>query len=96
MTTNVVPQSISYSWENPECGKRNGEIVTYTFEITNDRTNDNINDKTTDSIVTINNLTPYVTYTFKVAALNTAGMGPFSEIVTRTAEGSKYLQYKGC
>ena len=91
MTTGVGPQSLSFSWQQPECGKRHGYILmySYTYKLTNDRTNDNMNDETTDSAVTLSNLTPYVTYTFKVAASNTAGMGPFSEVVSRTKEDGK-------
>ena len=94
MTTGMGPRNLSFSWQQPECGKRHGVIVMYTYELTNGLTNNNINGETTDSSVTISNLTPYVTYTFKVAAVNTAGMGPFGEIVTHTEEDGKYYASK--
>ncbi|XP_072027044.1 phosphatidylinositol phosphatase PTPRQ-like [Amphiura filiformis] len=88
VVTDVGQRHLSFSWTEPECGKRNGDIVMYSYELTDHRKNPVVMDKTSDTTVSINNLTPYVMYTFRVAAVNSAGQGPFSnDIVRQTEEG---------
>ncbi|XP_072047711.1 receptor-type tyrosine-protein phosphatase F-like [Amphiura filiformis] len=87
MVTDVGQRRLSFSWTKPACGERNGDIMMYLYQLTDHHTNNVIMGETSDVIVTINNLTPYVMYSFRIAAINTAGLGPFSdEIVTQTGE----------
>ncbi|XP_072027055.1 phosphatidylinositol phosphatase PTPRQ-like [Amphiura filiformis] len=85
MITNVGQRHLTFSWTEPECGDRNGDIVMYSYELTNN-TNTVITHETSQTTVSISNLTPYVNYSFRIAAVNSAGHGPFSDVVMSQTE----------
>ncbi|XP_072041064.1 receptor-type tyrosine-protein phosphatase T-like [Amphiura filiformis] len=84
--TDVGQRHLTFSWIEPDCGKRNGDIVMYSYELTDHRTNSVVMDNTSDTTVSIKNLTPYVGYSFSVAAVNSASRGPFSNDIVRQTE----------
>ncbi|XP_072027079.1 receptor-type tyrosine-protein phosphatase delta-like [Amphiura filiformis] len=85
VVTDVGQTHLSFSWTESKCSERNGDIVRYSYELSG--TNNVTRGETSDSSVTINNLTPYVMYSFRIAAVNSAGQGPFTEaIVSQTEE----------
>ena len=77
----IQKTSMSFTWSLPTCGERHGSIVTYLYELRDHRTNTKTDGAVTDTTVKISKLIPFVAYTFRVAAVNVAGRGPFSQDV---------------
>ena len=70
--------SIVLSWQEVECSERNGVITHYLVQRSrNDRTiNKTVH---SESSVEISGLCPFLKYSFKVAAENSEGPGPFAK-----------------
>ena len=93
MTPSVTSRSVAITWSAIECIERNGEITDYTVifqeqggaEIPGEV---NVMDRT----FTASGLTPHANYTFKVAAVNSNGTGPYTNIsAVATSEDSMYI-----
>ncbi len=81
IATNKTSRSIILSWDTITCTERNGMITSYTVEIGqtgNTTTITNI----TELTFSTNELTPFTNYTFRVAGVNSAGTGVYSNIIT--------------
>ena len=84
----VTANSITVQWGEVLCLDRNGEITVYTVEVTLSGmvvATENVNGGSARR-GTVSGLTPATDYTVTVAAVNSAGTGPFSGI-TITTEG---------
>ena len=74
----------------PVCGERNGEIIKYSYVLTNQYRNTRKTGDVTNTTITFNDLTPYVLYSFRVAAWTAADQGLYSaDTSERTLEDSK-------
>ena len=72
------------SWSPPPVEEQNGIIIGYVISVTEDETGDTFQLPVTATVVTINNLRPYHTYTCVIAAETSVGLGPFSAGVSFT------------
>ena len=87
--------SISVSWNPPPFLDQNGDIIGYQLMITNqNRTNSStfiVNVTNATSYVAIN-LQEFEVYSFKIAAVNFVGLGPFSDVNSnQTFEDGLYV-----
>ena len=87
ITINATSRNVSVSWTEIECIERNGPITNYTVEF------QEVGGALTPGVVvnrtfTASELTPYTNYTFRVAGVNDAGTGPFSNTSIQTKEES--------
>ena len=74
----------------PVCGERNGDIIKYSYVLTDQYRNTRTTGDVTDTTITLNDLTPYVSYSFRVVAWTAAGQGSYSaDISEQTLEDSK-------
>ena len=82
MTVATSSTSIILTWDPPPIHERNGIIITYTI---NQVVAGNISTlNTTALMITINNLRPFTSYSFDVAALTSVGRGPSTAAITET------------
>ena len=70
------------AWTPIECIERNGVITNYAGMLVGGPGEVNLMDRA----LTASRLTPYTNYTFRVAGVNSAGTGPFTEITLTTGE----------
>ena len=90
ITPSVTSRSVNVSWNEIECIERNGMITNYTVEFSS------LGGSVIPGVLMVNErrfiasgLTPFTNYTFRVAGINTYGVGPFSNVTTiQTAEDS--------
>ena len=83
----VTANSITVQWGEVPCLHRNGEITGYKVNATLSGMvvgTENVNDGSA-SRATVSGLTPSTAYTVTVAAVNSAGTGPFFGIPITTA-----------
>lgn len=67
--------SILLSWEELECPKRHGVVIGYIIQQDNSRNHS----VALSQNLTITGLSPFHEYSFKIAAINEAGIGPSTE-----------------
>ena len=87
ITPSVTSRSVSVSWNEIECIERNGMITNYTVEFSSLGGSGvlMVNERRFNA----SGLTPFTNYTFRVAGINSNGVGPFSGVTTiQTAEDS--------
>ena len=80
----VTANSITVQWGEVPCMDRNGEITGYTVNATINGeiiATENVN----DGSASVSGLNPSTEYIVTVAAINSAGTGPFSSISITTA-----------
>ena len=82
--------SVTISWNSIECIHRNGLIIHYivSYELANGNRQSTIitvriNEPDDGGNYTAMGLEPSVSYLFKVAALNSIGLGPFATVQSR-------------
>lgn len=82
----IYPESVYLSWRPPLSVYHNGEIIGYnvTLSAVNSGVVSNTLSATNSTAVT--SLNPYVTYIVIVAAVTSAGSGPYSIAVTFTTD----------
>ncbi|XP_063963207.1 receptor-type tyrosine-protein phosphatase delta-like [Lytechinus pictus] len=78
----VTSREIEFSWREPPCGTRHGDIVHYEYQLLDTNTNHTLTATTTETVVQIGFLTPYTEYQFTVRASSLKGYGPFSEQIS--------------
>lgn len=87
------PFDLRLSWTPPPSGQQNGEIQGYTVEIDNEETGSELLSNTTSTSLSVSSLHPYYTYQCRVAAFNSVGLGPFSNVVSRkTAQAGAFTE----
>ena len=82
MVPSTTSRSVSVSWNTIECIERNGEITNYTVVFQEQGGavipgEVNVMDRT----FTTSGLQPFTRYVFRVAGVNDAGTGPFTDVV---------------
>ena len=83
----LTANSITVQWGEVPCLDRNGEITGYTVELTLSGmvvATENVNDGSARR-GTVSGLTTSTEYIVTVAAINSAGTGPFSRVSIETA-----------
>ena len=90
MTPSTTSRSVSVSWSTIECIESNGEIIDYTvvFQEQGGAVIPgvvNVMDRT----FTASGLAPHTHYTFRVAGVNSNGIGPYSSTVIVTDEDGR-------
>ena len=84
----ITPNNITVHWGDIECLCRNGVITGYTIQVSrNGRVEGTVEVGGNVLEATVPGLTPSTTYSVQVAAVNSAGTGPFT--------GSIYFQTEG-
>lgn len=71
-------RSATISWNPPPDDEINGIIIRYVINVTIVETGDTFQLNSTTTTLTVNALTPYTTYVCIIAAVTSAGIGPFS------------------
>ena len=71
--------SISIMWEEVDCDQRNGRIIEYIVVISNNSNTYNLT--STERYITVNDVVVGGIYRISVAAVNSIGIGPFSNYV---------------
>ena len=66
-------------WEEVDCDQRNGRIIEYIVIISNNNYTYNLT--STERYITVNNLVLGGIYNISVAAVNSIGIGPFSDYI---------------
>ena len=85
----VTANSITVQWGEVPCIHHNGEITGYIVEVTLSGmvfATENVNDGSARR-GTVSGLNPSTEYTVTVAAVNSAGTGPFSDGISITTAG---------
>ena len=88
----MTARSVNVSWNEIECIERNGMITNYTVEFSS------LGGSVVPGVLIVNErrftasgLTLFSNYTFRVAGVNSNGIGPFSNItIIETAEDSMF------
>ena len=75
----ITSRSVSVSWTQISCIERNSPITSYTAEF-QEMGGALIPGMVVNQTFTASGLTPYTNYTFRVAGVNEAGTGPFSNV----------------
>ena len=78
----ITSDAMAFHWTKPPCRTRHGEILSYSYNLTNDRREIITKGDAFSLDVTIANLTAFTRYWFTVAAVTSAGTGPWSESVS--------------
>ena len=93
ITADEISSDFFYlSWDPPPQPEQNGEIIGYNVSVTNFNTGALTTIFTLINSTEVASLRPFTTYTYAVAALTTAGIGPFSvlSILTTNEAGTLY------
>ena len=72
------PRSASLTWSTPPMDEINGMIIRYIINVTVRETGQMFQLTSTTTTLTINTLSPYRTFICIIAAVTSAGIGPFS------------------
>ena len=90
--TSLTSTNISLTWTPITCIEQNGIITSYDIQYGQRSTRDMMITTSSATSHTISDLLPFTYYTFRVAGVNSEGMGPFSsetELI-RTNEDSEH------
>ncbi|XP_071485064.1 receptor-type tyrosine-protein phosphatase delta-like [Diadema antillarum] len=81
----ITAREIEYSWREPPCGGRHGDMVHYEYRLLNTRDGSSVNATTPDTSIRFGLLIPFTEYRFRVRASTARGFGPLSEeLVSQT------------
>ncbi|XP_072041907.1 tyrosine-protein kinase receptor Tie-1-like isoform X2 [Amphiura filiformis] len=81
---NVSSDEISIQWSQPPCGSRNGPIVSYSYTLSTIDGALVMGGVIESPNTSLGRLTPFTDYTFSVAAMTEAGLGPAYTMVIST------------
>ena len=75
--------AITVQWEAVPCIEQNGDITGYTVRVLVSGEMERVEDVVGDNVneVIISDLTPSTTYSIQVAAVNSEGTGPYSDLI---------------
>ena len=79
MPPTVSSRSITVNWNEIPCIQRNGRIIRYEVEF-----GPAVEGTISGRSFTANGLIPFTNYTFQVHGVNSAGSGPYSDLITIT------------
>ncbi len=85
--------SITFNWNALLVAEQNGQITSYTINVTETGSGQSIQRTvpSTQTSISITALLPFTSYDCSIAASTSVGIGPFSTILTvRTPEDSKW------
>ena len=74
----TTSRSATVTWNSLPADEQNGVIILYVINVTVVGTGQTFQLTSTTTILTVTNLTPYTTYICIIAAVTSAGTGPFS------------------
>ena len=79
-------RSVTFNWQAPLVEEQNGVIISYTINVTDVGRGQTIQRLVSSSqtSITVASLIPFTTYSCSIAASTSAGMGPFSTLLTLT------------
>ena len=70
-----------FEWVAPSAEDSNGIVIGYTVRVTGQDSNELIELQTNMTSIQVDNLHPFYSYVFTVAARTEAGVGPFSPVI---------------
>ena len=73
--------ALNVQWEMIPCIEQNGDITGYTVRVLVSGEMERVEDAGDVNEVTISELTPSTTYSIQVAAVNSEGTGPYSDLI---------------
>ena len=79
MSPTVSSRSITVNWNEIPCIQRNGRIIRYEVQF-----GPSGEGTISGRSFTANGLTPFTNYTFQVCGVNSAGPGPYSDLIIIT------------
>ena len=84
-------EEVLIQWQEPASERQNGIITSYIIRLTSTETGMAIQYFTNRTLFSIPLLKPFTTYTYEVAAMTVAGIGPFSNpIIFLTDQTGKF------
>ena len=86
--------TITLTWDKLNCVDRNGAITGYMVQYGITTFNISVNVTGTSASVTASGLVPLTTYMFRIAAVNSDGVGPYSgrhSLNTLFPSGKRYI-----
>ena len=84
------PTSATISWQPPAADEINGVIIQYIINVTIVGSGETFLLYSTTTTLNVTNLLPFTTYRCVIAAVTSAGIGPFgSELVLNTPQSCK-------
>ena len=82
MVTVSSSTSAYLTWSPPSVEQQNGIITKYVINMTVQETGEHLQFMSSTTSLVVNNLRPYRTYEWIIAAATSDGIGPFSDPVT--------------
>ena len=73
--------ALNVQWGAVPCIEQNGDITGYTVRVLVSGEMERVEDVSDVNEVTISELTPSTTYSIQVAAVNSEGTGPYSDLI---------------
>lgn len=90
--TEIYSDSIELSWSTLPPEHHNGEIIGYNITVTAINTRETFTVFSVTNATTISSLVPFTSYSYSVAAVTVAGVGPYSSVSTvLTGEAGMYI-----
>lgn len=90
--TEIYSDSIGLSWSTLPPEHHNGEIIGYNITVTTINTGETFTVFSTANSTIISALVPFTSYSYSVAAVTVAGVGPYSSVSTvLTGEAGMYI-----
>ena len=96
--TNKSSHSLTFTWQKPECGKRNGPITNYSYSLLEPNRKETRDgsipapDGEDYAMVILDSLIPSSTHVFSVKAMNYDMSGEYEYIDANTTRAGKSLQ----
>ena len=75
-------EDVLIRWQEPASERQNGIITSYIIRVISTETGVAIQYSTNRTLFSVSSLKPFTTYTYEVAAMTVAGLGPFSNPIT--------------
>lgn len=77
----IDSSTVEFEWVAPSAEDSNGIVIGYTVRVTGQDSNEVIELQTNMTSIRVENLHPFYSYVFTVAARTEAGAGPFSPVI---------------